>query len=73
MGQLTHDQYEIVERAVLNGTRIALRRRGKREYVVVPLRLRVEGGRELVEARNPTTGHDLAIYLDEVDQIEIVR
>jgi hypothetical protein len=23
-----------------------------------------------VEARNPTTGHDLTIYLDEIDGIE---
>jgi hypothetical protein len=27
-------------------------------------------GREVVEARNPATGHDLTIYLDEVDTIQ---
>ena len=70
MAQLTHEQYEILERAVTSGTRIVFRRRGRREYVVIPLTLRLVDGREVVEARNPTTGHDLTIYLDEVDGVE---
>jgi len=70
MAQLTHEQYDALERAVVKGTRIAIRRRGRREYVVIPLTLRVVDGREVVEARNPTTGHDLTIYLDEVDAIQ---
>lgn len=69
MAQLTHEQYELLERAVVAGTRIAVRRRGRREYVVIPLTLRLVDGREVVEARNPTTGLDLTIYLDEVDAI----
>ena len=72
MGQLTHEQYDRLERAVLNGTRVIFQRRGRREYVVVPLRLKVRAGREFVEARNPTTGYDLTIYLDEIDRIELV-
>ena len=70
MAQLTHEQYETLERAVANGRRIVFLRRGRREYVVIPLTLRVVDGREVVEARNPTTGHDLTIYLDEVDGVE---
>lgn len=70
MAQLTHRQYELLEQAVVKGTRIAVRRRGRREYVVIPLTLRLVDGRELVTARNPTTGHELTIYLDEVDAIE---
>ena len=70
MAQLTHEQYDALERAVVRGTRIAIRRRGRREYVVIPLTLRVVDGREVVEARNPTTGHNLTIYLDEVDAIQ---
>ena len=70
MAQLTHEQYEILERAVASGTRIVFRRRGRREYVVIPLTLRLVDGREVVEARNPTTGHGLTIYLDEVDGVE---
>ena len=73
MAQLTHEQYEALERAVVKGTRIVIRRRGRREYVVIPLTLRLVDGREVVEARNPTTGHDLTINLDEVDAIEALR
>jgi len=70
MAQLTHEQYEALERALSKGTRIVVRRTGRREHVVIPLTLRVVNGREVVEARNPTTGHALVIYLDEVATIE---
>jgi hypothetical protein len=73
MAQLTHAQYDAIERAVINGTRIAVRRHGQREYVVIPLRLRVVGGREAIEARNPSTGHDLTLFLDELLSIEVVK
>ncbi len=70
MAQLTHEQYDALERAVVKGTRVAIRRKGRREYIVIPLSLRIRDGRETVEARNPVTGHDLTIYLDEVDAVE---
>jgi hypothetical protein len=70
MTQLTHQQYDALERTVAKGTRIVVRRKGRREYVVVPLALRVVDRREMIEARNPTTGHDLKIYLDEIDALE---
>jgi hypothetical protein len=73
MAQLTHQQYETLERAVVDGTRLAVRRRGRREYVFIPLAVRVRDGREVIEARNPVTGHDLTIFLDEIDGIEVVR
>ena len=31
------------------------------------------GLREVIEAKNPTTGHDLTIFLDDVESIEVVR
>jgi hypothetical protein len=73
MAQLTHTQYDALERAVADGTRIVVRRRGRREYVLIPLKLRVSNGREVIEARNPTTGQELTIFLDDVDGIEVVR
>lgn len=73
MAQLNHEQYDALERAVANGTRIIVRRHGRREYVVIPLSLKVRDGRETVEARNPTTGHALTLYLDEVDSLEAIR
>jgi hypothetical protein len=40
--------------------------------VVVPTELRVAAGREAIEARNPTTGDRMTIFLDELDAIEVV-
>lgn len=72
MAELTHDQYERLERAIANGTRIAVYRRGT-EYVVVPASLRMREGREAIEATHPTTGHALTLFLDELDSIEVVQ
>jgi hypothetical protein len=68
----THKQYDILERAILGGRRIAAYRRGT-EYVVVPTRLRMISGREAVEATHPTTGDQITIYLDEMDSFEVVK
>ncbi len=72
MAELTHAQYELLERAVVNGQRIAVYRRGT-EYIVVPERLALRGRREAIEARNPTTGDHLTLYIDELDALEVVR
>ena len=71
MTQLTHDQYDRLERAVARSQRIAVYRRGT-EYVVIPLALENRNGREVISARNPNTGDTLALYLDELDTIEMV-
>jgi hypothetical protein len=72
MAQLTHEQYEWLERAVRQGTRIVVHRRGS-EYIVIPKALRLVASREAIDARNPSTGDDMTIYLDEIDAIEVVR
>jgi hypothetical protein len=72
MAQLTHEQYDALERAVVMGTRVAIFRSGRRENVVVPLALRVQDGREVIATRHPTTGQDLMIYVDEIDALEAV-
>lgn len=71
MAQLTHDEYERLERAVARGQRIVVYRRGT-EYVVVPLALEVRGGREVIAARNPTTGDAMSLVVEELDSIELV-
>lgn len=71
MTQLTHEEYDQLERAVTRGQRIAVQRRGT-EYIVIPLSLGTRSGREVIEARNPTTGDTLSLYLDELDSIETV-
>jgi len=52
--------------------RVAIYRSGRRESVFVPLALKLRGGREVIEARHPTTGFDLTIFLDEIDSFEVV-
>lgn len=71
MTQLTTDQYDRLERAVNHGQRIIVQRRGT-EYVLVPLALGMRDGREMIDAKNPTTGDRLALFLDEVESIEMV-
>ena len=71
MTQLRHDEYEALERAIIDRRRIAVYRRGT-EYVVVPGRLRMRSGRELIETRHPTTGEALTFYIDEVDDIQVI-
>ena len=72
MTQLSHREYDVLERAVSRGSRVAITRPGRRELVLVPLSIALDDGREIVKARNPTTGHELTIYLDEVERIEAV-
>jgi hypothetical protein len=39
----------------------------------VPLSIGVRSGREAIEARNPTTGDHLVIFVDDVDSFTVVR
>lgn len=70
--QPTTAQYDLLERAIIDGTRLMIMRRGT-EYVVIPERLRVEGGREVIVARHPSTGHRLELVIDEIDTFEAVQ
>lgn len=72
MASLSHRDYDTLEHAILVGQRIVVWRRGT-EFVVVPSELHLRGGREAIEARNPTTGDSLTIFLDDVDAIEVIR
>ena len=72
MAHLSPTQYDSLERAITDGRRLSVYRRGT-EYVVVPTRLRLSGGREAIEARHPTTGEAITLWIDEVDSIEVVR
>jgi hypothetical protein len=72
VAEWTHKDYDMLERAILGGARISAYRRGT-EYVIVPTRLRMIEGREAVEATHPTTGHEMTLFLDEMDSFEVVR
>lgn len=67
----TTQQYDRIEHAVAHAQRLIVFRRGT-EYVVIPLSLTSRDGRELIEARNPTTGDRLRLFIDELDSVEVV-
>jgi hypothetical protein len=69
--QLNTEQYDALERAITDGKRLSVWRRGT-EFVIVVDRLRVSGGREALEAHHPTTGDKLTLYIDELEGIEVV-
>jgi hypothetical protein len=71
MAQLTYEQYTRLETAVSRGLRVVIHRRGT-EYIVIPLALTSRGGREVIEARNPTTGDAMVLYIDELDSLDLV-
>ncbi len=71
MAHLTPGDYDRLERAVMDGRRIALVRQG-REIVVIPLRLFLRDGREVIEARHPTTGDLITRSIEDLDAVEIV-
>ena len=70
--QLTAGQYDALERAISDGRKLCVWRRGT-EFIVVVDHLRVAGGREALEAHHPTTGDKLTLYIDELEGIEVVR
>lgn len=70
--QLTHQQYEALERAVRIGERVAAYRRGT-EYVVVPRELVLREGREIIRAMHPTTGEPIELPLDELEELHVIR
>lgn len=70
--QLTHEQYDELERAVRLGERVAAYRRGT-EYLVIPQELVLRGGREIIRATHPTTGEPIELALDELEELHVIR
>jgi hypothetical protein len=72
MAQLTAKEYDDLERAVRDGKRVSVMRRGT-EYIIVPLSLRLRSGKEAIEARNPTTGDAMVIFVDDIESFAVLR
>lgn len=72
MAQLSNKQYDDLERAVRDGKKVSVMRRGT-EYVIVPLSVRLRSGKEAIEARNPTTGDAMVILVDDIDSFVVLR
>lgn len=69
--QLSTRQYNLLERAIADGRRIAVYRRGS-EFVVRPESLGLRAGREAIETVQPATGDRMTIYLDDLEGFEVV-
>jgi hypothetical protein len=70
-GRWTAADYNRLEAAIANGSRVLVMRQGS-ELVVVPRQLRMRGGRESVEAIHPATGELISFNLDEIEHLEVV-
>ena len=60
-----------LERAVRDGLRVALMRRGT-EYIVTALRVTTHDRREAFVGRLPMTGEELVFVLDDVDSFQVL-
>ena len=60
-----------LERAVRDGLKVALIRRGT-EYIVTALRLTTVERREALVGRLPMTGEELAFRLDQIDSFQVI-
>lgn len=69
--QLNTRQYNLLERAIAQGLRIVVYRRGS-EFVVRPESLGLRTGREAIETVQPATGDRMTIYLDDLEGFEVV-
>ena len=67
----TTTRMDQLERAVRDGLRISLMRRGS-EHVVVARRLTTVGTRDAVVALVPMSGHELTFVLDEIDDFYLL-
>ena len=65
------DDYDRLERAIVERARIQLVRRGT-ELTILPERLRSEYGDEVLTARHPVTGDRLELPLGEIDRFDVV-
>lgn len=64
------ERMDRLERAITEGTRVQLYRRGT-EFVVIPREIVSRGGREFLIATT-YAGSDLSFALDELEEFEVI-
>jgi len=67
----TPEELDRLERAIMDGTRVQLCRRGT-ELIVVPQDVRARLGRDILRARRVGTGEMDEFPLDEVETFEVL-
>ncbi len=65
------ERLDQIERAIRDGRRVAIMRRGT-EYVVVPTRLTSRDNHEAFVGRLPMTGEELVFILTEVESFQVL-
>lgn len=71
MAQLTVREYDALEAAIRDRRRVVVRRR-RQDVVVIPEGLVIRNRREAIEARHPTTGERVVLWIDEAESVEVV-
>ncbi len=69
---MTAAQYDALERAIVDRSRVALRINGG-ELVVIPEAIRQQQGREMLITQNPSSGLPLLLNIDDIERLEVVR
>ncbi len=69
---MTAAQYDALERAIVDRSRVAIRLNGG-EMVVIPEAIKLQGGREMLLTQNPSSGLPLLLNIDDIDRLEVVR
>ncbi len=69
---MTAAQYDALERAIVNRSRVAIRINGA-EMVLIPESITLKGGRELLVTQNPSSGLPLLLQIDDIERLEVVR
>lgn len=69
---MTAAQYDALERAIVNRSRVAIRLNGA-EMVVIPEGIELKGGREMLLTQNPSSGLPLLVEIDDIERLEVVR
>lgn len=72
MAAMSVADYDRLERAIVDGRRLSFWRRGT-EFLVIPERLKLANGREVILARHPSTGQRMELFIDELDAIEVIK
>ncbi len=69
---MTAAQYDALERAIVDRSRVAIRLNGA-EMVVIPEAIKMQRGREVVVTQNPSSGLPLMLQIDDIERLEVVR
>ena len=64
------DEIDRLERAIIEGSRVQLSRRGT-EYMIVPREIRSRGRTEILIGTT-NAGDDLSFALDEIDRFDVL-